>query len=96
MNPERGLEDVPRMGRPSPITTDNNIEAVEQIVIRDRQISVRRLAEEMSIPKITIHDIMDNQLGMKKICTGWVLKLLHQFNVPIVWIVVKSSLKKVK
>ena len=34
-NPERTFEDAPRMGHPSTITTDENIEAVERIVMRD-------------------------------------------------------------
>ena len=75
-NPERGFEDASRMGHPSTITTDENIEAVERIVMRDRQMSVRRVAYELGVPKITIHEIMDNQLGMKKVCTRWVSKLL--------------------
>ena len=75
-NPEHGLEGAPRMGRSSTITTQENIEAVERIVMRNRQVSVRRLAEELVIPKTIIHEIMDNQLGMKKVCTRWVLKLL--------------------
>ena len=64
-DPEHGFEDAPRMGRPSTITADGNIEAVEQIVMRNRQISIRRLAEEL----IIIHEIMNNQLDMKEICT---------------------------
>ena len=75
-NPERAFEDAPRMGRPSAITTQENIKAVERIVMRDRQVSVRRLAEELGILKTIIHEIMDNQLGMKKVCTQWILKLL--------------------
>ena len=75
-DPEHGFEDAPRMGRPLTITTQENIEAVERIVMRGRQISIRRLAEELAIPKNTIHEIMDNQLGMKKVCTQWILKLL--------------------
>ena len=75
-NPERAFEDAPRMGLPSRITTDENIEAVERIVMRDRQISVRRVAYELSIPKITIHEIMNNHMGMKKICTWWIPILL--------------------
>ena len=59
-NPERPFEDVPRMGCPSTIATDENIEAVEHIVMRNRQVSVRRLAEELPIPKAIIHEIMDN------------------------------------
>ena len=71
-NPERAFEDAPRMGRPSTIIADEDIEAVEQIVMRDRQVSARCLAEELAI----IHEVMDNQLGMKKVCTRWILKLL--------------------
>ena len=58
-DPERGFEDAHRMGRPSNITADENIETVERIVMRNRQVAVRRLAEELAI----IHEIMDNQLA---------------------------------
>ena len=75
-DPERSFEDAPRMGRPSTITTDKNIEAIERIVTRHRQVSVRRVAYELAIPKTIIHEIMDNQLGIKKVCTRWILKLL--------------------
>ena len=44
-DPERAMEDSPRMSNPSTITADENIEAVERIVIHDRQISIRRLAK---------------------------------------------------
>ena len=74
-NPEHGFEDASRMGRrSSTITTQENIEAVQRIVMRHRQISVRRLAEELVI----IHEIIDNQLDMKKVYTRWILKLLTQ------------------
>ena len=66
-NPERGFGDVPRMGPSSTITIDENIEAVERIVMRDRQISIRRLAEKLTIPKTTIYEIMNNHIGMKKV-----------------------------
>ena len=75
-NPEHGFEDASRMGRPSTITIQENIEVVQRIVMHDRQISIRRVAYELTIPKSTIHKIMDNQLGMKKVCTRWVKKLL--------------------
>ena len=65
-NPEHGFEDAPRMGRhPSTITTQQNIEAVQRIVMSNRQVSVRRLAEELAI----IHEIINNHIGMKKVCT---------------------------
>ena len=82
-NPERVFEDAPRMGRPSTITANENIEAVEQIVMRDRQISFRRLAEELAIPKTTIYEIINNHRGMKKVCTWWILKLLTSIQRPV-------------
>ena len=75
-DPERAFEDAPRMGRPSTITVNENIDVVEWIVIHDRQISIRRLAEELATTKTTIHEIMNNHMGMKKVCTQWVPKLL--------------------
>ena len=75
-DPERAFEDAPRMDRPSTITADENIEAVERIVMRNRQISIRRVVYELGIPKTTIQDIMNNHMGMKKVCTRWVVKLL--------------------
>ena len=41
-----------------------------------QKISVCRLAYELAIPITTVHEIMSNHLGMKKISTRWVRKLL--------------------
>ena len=96
-DPERGFEDSPRTGRPSTITTDENIEAVERIVMRDRQISVRRVAYELGIPTTTVYETMSNHLGMKKVATRWVPKLLTPIQrANRMWIVVKSFCKRAK
>ena len=73
-DPERGFEDAPRMDCPSTITTDESIEAVERIVMRDQQVSIRRVAYELTIPKTTIHEFVNNHMVMKKVCTRWVPK----------------------
>ena len=77
-NPEHGFEDAQRMGRRSTITVQENIEFVQRIVVRNWQVSVHRLAEELVI----IHEIMDNQLGMTKVCARWILKLLTPIQRP--------------
>ena len=64
-DPERGFEDTPRMDHPSTITANESIEAAERIVMGDRQISIRRLTEELAI----IHEITNNHMGMKEVCT---------------------------
>ena len=40
------------MDRPSIIIADENIQAVERTVMCDRQISIRRLAEELGFQKL--------------------------------------------
>ena len=96
-NPERAFEDAPRMGHTSTITADENIQAVQRIVICDRQVSVCRVAEELPIPKTAIHEIMNNHMDMKKVCTRWVKKLLTPIQRPFrVHCVVKSFCRRAK
>ncbi|CAF0953619.1 unnamed protein product [Didymodactylos carnosus] len=54
----RDFEGAPRGGRPSITTTDENTKAVERILMRDRQISVRRVADKLGIQ----NEIMSNIL----------------------------------
>ena len=44
--------------------------------MRDRQISVRRVADELGISKTWLYEIISDHLGMNKVCTRWVPKLL--------------------
>ena len=67
-DPTRGFENASRSGRPTTTTTEENIKAVERIVMCDRQISVRRVADELDIPKTIVHEIMTIHLGMRKVC----------------------------
>ena len=75
-NPKRSFEDAPRTGRPSIITTDQNIEVVGQIVMHDQQVSVRCLAYALAIPTTTVYETMSKHLSMKKVSTRWISKLL--------------------
>ena len=44
--------------------------------MHDRQVSIGRLAYELAIPTTTVYEIMGNCLGMKKVSTRWIPKLL--------------------
>ena len=44
--------------------------------MRDRQISVRRVADQLGVSKTIVCEILNNYLGMKKVYTKWVPKLL--------------------
>ena len=75
-DPECGFEDSSRTCRSSIITTDEYIETIERIVMRDQQICVHRLAYELTIPTTTVYAIISNDLGMKKVSIRWARKLL--------------------
>ncbi len=44
--------------------------------MRVRHVFVRRVADELGIPKTSVHEIMNDHLGLKKVCTRWLPKLL--------------------
>ena len=82
-HPQRVFEDSPRTGPTSTITTDQNIQAVQRIAMRDRQISVCHVDYELSVPTTTIYEIISKHLEMKKASTRWIRKLftsIHRAN----------------
>ena len=75
-DPERGFKDSPRTGSTSTITTDENIQTVQRIVMHDGQISVCCLVYDLAIPTTTVYEIMSAHVSMKKVSTRWVRKFL--------------------
>ena len=73
---QHAFEDSSQTDYPSTITTDQNIQALERIVMHDRQTSVYRIAYELAIPTTTVYEIISNHCGTKKVSTRWIPKLL--------------------
>jgi len=87
-----GREDVndeERAGRPSTSTTDENIDEVKKIVLANRRITVREVAEDLNISIGSCHSIFTNDLGMRRVAAKFVPKLLnfdqkqHRINIAI-------------
>ena len=72
------VEDDPRSGRPSTSRTADNIERVKQMVRANRRLTVRMIAEELSINKDTVWSIITENLEMHKVCAKMVPKLLSE------------------
>uniref|UniRef100_A0A8C4Q8U9 Transposase n=1 Tax=Eptatretus burgeri TaxID=7764 RepID=A0A8C4Q8U9_EPTBU len=72
------IEDDPWSGRPSTCRTADNIERVKQMVHADRRLTVRMIAEELSINKDTVWSIITENLEMCKVCANMILKLLSE------------------
>ncbi|XP_029155672.1 uncharacterized protein LOC114928587 [Nylanderia fulva] len=72
----KSLGDDERSGRPKTATTDENIAKVHQMVLDDRRIKVREIAEVMNMSKERVCRILNQHLGMRKLSARWVPRLL--------------------
>ena len=72
------IEDEPRSGRPSSSRTDENVDRIRDLVRSDRRLTVRMIGEELNLTHTTVHQILTNELGMRKICAKMVPKNLSQ------------------
>ncbi|UYV77019.1 hypothetical protein LAZ67_14002900, partial [Cordylochernes scorpioides] len=76
----KGREDVndeERAGRPSISTTDEKINEVEKMILANRRITVREVAEDLNILIGSCHSIFINDLGMRRVAAKFVPKLLN-------------------
>jgi len=66
------VEDEPHAGRPSTSKTDNNVERVRS----DRRLTLRMISSELNLNRFTIHQILTQDLGMRKVYAKMVPKYL--------------------
>ncbi|UYV62471.1 hypothetical protein LAZ67_2000722 [Cordylochernes scorpioides] len=66
-----------RAGRPSTSTTDEKINEVEKMILANRRITVREVAEDLNISIGSCHSIFINDLGMRRVAAKFVPKLLN-------------------
>ncbi|EGI61749.1 FLJ37770-like protein, partial [Acromyrmex echinatior] len=67
---------APRSGRSIEAATPEIIDKIHNIVLTDRRVKVRELAEATGISHGTVISILHEQLGMKKPSARWVPRLL--------------------
>jgi len=56
------IEDDPRSGWPTECRNDNNVEKISQLLLQNRHLSLRILADEVSIGKDTVRKIVVDDL----------------------------------
>ncbi|XP_018051304.1 PREDICTED: putative uncharacterized protein FLJ37770 [Atta colombica] len=71
------VNDDARPGRPSTSTTDENVEEVKKIVMENRRITIREIAEDVGISVGSRHAIFSDLLDMKRVAAKFVPKLLN-------------------
>jgi [histone H3]-lysine36 N-dimethyltransferase SETMAR len=70
------LEDYSRTGRPTTSKSQENINRALDLLHGDRRLTVDDVAESLGISHGAAHQILVEELGMRKICARWVPKLL--------------------
>lgn len=78
------LVDDERSGRPTATTTDN-IEKVHQMILDDRRVKIREIAEAVGISKESVCHILHEELSMRKLTAHWVPRLLTLDRLTLRW-----------
>jgi len=68
--------DAPRSGRTKTVTTPEIIDQIHQLILEDRRISAKSIAEQMGISRVWVGSIIHEDLDMRKLSAMWVPKCL--------------------
>ena len=63
------LEDDPRSGRSSDAKTEENVEAVRQLLQKSRRLTCRGIADTLGMSKTVVYEMLIGVLGKRKICS---------------------------
>jgi len=69
--------DAPRPGRPKTVTTPEIIDQIDDLILEDRRISDKSIAEQLGISRERIGSIVREDLDMRKLSAKWVPKCLN-------------------
>jgi len=68
---------APRPGRPKTVTTPDIIEQIYDLMLEDRRISAKSIAEQLDISRERVGSIIHEDLDMRKLSAKWVPKCLN-------------------
>jgi len=69
--------DAPRPGRPKTVTTPEIIDQIHKLILEDRRISAKSVAEQLGISRERVGSIIHEDLDMRKLSAKWVPKCLN-------------------
>jgi len=64
------------VGRPTS-KTDDNVERVRSLVRSDHQLTLRMISSELNLNQFTVHQILTQDLDMRKVCAKMVTVKSH-------------------
>jgi len=66
--------DAPRPGRPKTVTTLEIIEQIHELILEDRRITAKSIAEQLCILHEQVGSIIHEDLDMRKLSAQWIPK----------------------
>ena len=69
--------DALRPGRPKTVTTPGIIDQIHKVILEDRQISPKSIAEQLGSSREWVGSIIHEDLDMQKLSAKWVPKCLN-------------------
>ena len=69
--------DAPRSGRPKTVTIPDIIDQIYELILENRQISAKSIAEQLGISFERVGSIIHEDLDMQKLSPKWVPKCLN-------------------
>ena len=69
--------DAHRPGQPKTLTTPDVIDQIHDLILEDRQISVKSIAEQLGISRERVGSIIHEDLDTRKLSAKWVPKCLN-------------------
>jgi len=69
--------DVSRPGRTKTVTTPEIIDQIHELILEDRPISVKSIAEQQGISRERVGSIIHEDMDMRKLSAKWVPKCLN-------------------
>ena len=76
-----------RPGRPKEVTSQEMIDKIHDIVLKDRRLKVREISENINISVGRVWYILHECLGMRKLSARWVPCLLTaDYKSVLVWL----------
>jgi len=66
--------DAPRLGRPKTTTIPESIDQIPELILEDRRISDKSIAEQLDISHKRVGSIIQKDLDMRKLSEMWVPK----------------------
>jgi len=69
--------DASRPGRPKTVTAPEIIDQIHELILEDRRISAKSIAEQLGISRDRVGSIIHEDLDMWKLSSKWVPKCLN-------------------